>query len=305
MTTKKDLVVKSNQLILASYSLTLVEQRLILMAIVTAREKDTEVTAETLLKVRAEDYAKHFNVTRQAAYMALAEATETLFNRRVKVEVFDPERDAMRPLSVRWLTGVDYDSGEGMITVRFGLELIPHITRLEASFTSYELKQISDLKSGYAIRLYELLIKWRVSGKTPVMPLESFREQIGLLTDEYKRMGDFKKNVLDLAVQQINLFTDIHVTYEQIKAGRTITGFSFQFKPKDKGIVLNPESMQIQDADKAQRYVAGLAGMELMLFKDLKKKSPEMTEEKIRKIAKKQNVSELTVIQNLIDQLSE
>ena len=82
MTTKKDLVVKSNQLILASYSLTLVEQRLILMAIVTAREKDTEVTAETLLKVRAEDYAKHFNVTRQAAYMALAEATETLFNRR-------------------------------------------------------------------------------------------------------------------------------------------------------------------------------------------------------------------------------
>jgi len=227
-----------------------------------------------------------------------------LFNRRVKVEVFDPERDAMRPLSVRWLTGVDYDSGEGMITVRFGLELIPHITRLEASFTSYELKQISDLKSGYAIRLYELLIKWRVSGKTPVMPLESFREQIGLLTDEYKRMGDFKKNVLDLAVQQINLFTDIQVTYEQIKAGRTITGFSFQFKPKDKGIVLNPESMQIQDADKAQRYVAGLAGMELMLFKDLKKKSPEITEDKIRKIAKKQNVSELAVIQNLIDQMS-
>ena len=62
--------------------------------------------------------------------------------------------------------------------------------------------------------------------------------------------------------------------------------------------------MQIQEADKAQHYVAGLAGMELMLFKDLKKKSPEMTEEKIRKIAKKQNISELAVIQNLIDQMS-
>ena len=49
---------------------------------------------------------------------------------------------------------------------------------------------------------------------------------------EYKAMGDFKKFVLDLAVKQINEYTDITVKYEQHKKGRTITGFTFTFKYK-------------------------------------------------------------------------
>ena len=68
---KSGLVVKSNELIRASYSLGLVEQRLILMAIVTARETNHGITADTLLEIRAMDYAQLFNVTKQAAYMAL------------------------------------------------------------------------------------------------------------------------------------------------------------------------------------------------------------------------------------------
>jgi plasmid replication initiation protein len=47
-------------------------------------------------------------------------------------------------------------------------------------------------------------------------------------------MGDFKKFVLDLAVKQINEYTDITVKYEQHKKGRTITGFTFTFKYKNK-----------------------------------------------------------------------
>lgn len=304
MSLKKTLVVKSNQLILASYSLNLVEQRLILMAIVTARETTTHVTAETLLKVRADDYARHFKVSRQTAYQALTDAAETLFNRRVKLDVFDPDKGAVRPLSVRWLTGVDYEVGEGTIVVRFGLEIIPHITDLEANFTSYELKQVAGLTSAYAIRLYELLIKWRVKTKTPVTPLEEFREQIGLLDHEYRRMGDFKKNVLDLAVQQINLLTDIDVSYEQHKNGRNITGFSFELKPKkNKTVLINPvDIMQTQKA--APQFSAGLAGLELIMFNKLKKLDSSMTESKVRKQAAEDDTSELIVIQDLIEQLS-
>ena len=45
-------------------------------------------------------------------------------------------------------------------------------------------------------------------------------------------MSDFKKRVLDLAVSQINEHTDITVNYEQHKAGRIITGFTFKLKKK-------------------------------------------------------------------------
>jgi plasmid replication initiation protein len=95
---------------------------------------------------------------------------------------------------------------------------------------------VSSLTSGYAVRLYELLIAWRSTGKTPIFEVASFREQLGLGANEYKTMSDFKKRVLDLALAQINAHTDITVTYEQHKRGRVIVGFSFKFKhkkPKD------------------------------------------------------------------------
>ena len=40
---------------------------------------------------------------------------------------------------------------------------------------------------------------------------------------------NFKKHVLDFAVNQVNEFTDINVCYEQHKDGRTINGFTFNF----------------------------------------------------------------------------
>jgi plasmid replication initiation protein len=230
------LVVKDNSLIQASYTLGLVEQRLMLLAIVGARETGHGIDAETLLTVRAEDYAKHFGVARQTAYQALADAVETLFNRRATVDVYDKRKDKMRPMTVRWVTAMQYEENEACITLRFGHEVVPLITRLEANFTSYELQQITGLKSAYAVRLYELLMQWKVAGKTPLFELNEFRNQLGIVESEYQRMDVFKRRVLDISVNQINENTDINVTYEQHKKGRVITGFSFKFKQKSKVI---------------------------------------------------------------------
>ena len=68
--------------------------------------------------------------------------------------------------------------------------------------------------------------------KTPIILLDEFRQKLGVLPDEYSRMFDFKKYVLDMAVKQINANTDINIVYEQHKNGRTISGFSFSFKQK-------------------------------------------------------------------------
>ena len=58
--------------------------------------------------------------------------------------------------------------------------------KLEEKFTRYELKQISQLTSVYSIRLYELLIRWRSTGKLYV-PIADLREKLGLLEDEDRK----------------------------------------------------------------------------------------------------------------------
>ena len=93
---------------------------------------------------------------------------------------------------------------------------------------------MSNLTSKYAIRLYELLIAWREVGKVPQIELPEFRNRLGVSDNEYTAMNNFKSRVLEPSIKQINEHTDITVTYEQHKKGRTITGFSFKFKQKQQ-----------------------------------------------------------------------
>lgn len=280
-----ELVVKDNRLIEASYSLGVVEQRLMLLAIVGARETGEGITPETLLTVRAEDYAKHFNVERQTAYQALQEAVETLFNRRATVDVYDKRREKMRPMVVRWVTAMQYEEQQACVTLRFGIEVVPLITRLEQNFTSYELQQIAGLKSAYAIRLYELLMQWKAASKTPAFELQHFRKQLGLLEGEYKTMVNFKTRVLELALKQINEHTDITVSYEQHKTGRAITGFSFSFKPKKAEKPAKAKKSE-QPKDKQKQNLAW-GTSENHLFKQLQQKCPGLNKGYVEELAHK------------------
>ena len=227
------LVVKSNELIRASYTLSTVEQRIILMSIITARDI-SDITPDTLCRIKVTDYAELYEVSPQTAYEALKEAAEVMFNRRVTIQIYDDVLKKKVPLAVRWLSGMNYLQQEGIVTVRFSKELIEHITEVYENFTKYKIENIANLSSQYAIRLYELLVSWRTAGKTPVFELQEFRSQLGLEPNEYDRIQNFKQRVLDNALEQVNENTDITASYEQHKAGRTITGFSFTIKAKKK-----------------------------------------------------------------------
>ena len=228
-----ELVVKDNALMNASYNLDLVEQRLILLAIVEARESGKGINANDPLTVHAESYINQFGVARQTAYQALKDACDNLFARQFSYQEIN-ERGNTENVRSRWVSEVRYVDAEATVKLIFAPVVIPLITRLEERFTQYEMKQISELSTGYAIRLYELLICWRTTGKTPVIELSEFRQKMGVLDSEYQRMHDLKKRVLEPALEQINEHTDITATYEQHKKGRTITGFSFKFKQKKK-----------------------------------------------------------------------
>ena len=73
--------------------------------------------------------------------------------------------------------------------------------------------------------LYELLICWRTTGKTPIIELTDFRQKIGVLENTYQAMNDLKKRVLEPALKQVNEHTDITASYEQHKKGGQSQGF--------------------------------------------------------------------------------
>lgn len=228
------LVVKDNALIEASFNLSLVEHRLMLLAIVEAREI-IDLTSSTQIEVRAERYAKQFHIHEKEAYRALKSACDLLFERRFSY--IDKYKGDKLIKKVRWVSEIGYLDNQGCVLINLSDTVIGLISRLEEQFTRYYLNQVSDFKSKYSLRLYELVIKWLANGCTQKYELMDLRAKLGLSDTEYKTMSLFKVNVIDKAVSEINKKTDITVSYEQFKLGRTITHILFklnQKQPKEK-----------------------------------------------------------------------
>lgn len=226
-----DLVVKSNRLNTVIQNLSLIEVRLMQLAVIDSRETQRGLSADSPLRISAKRYAGCFGVDIDTAYDVLAAAVSTLFDRRFS---FVNERD--NQVKTRWVSQVEYLVGEGAIEIILTPAVVNEITRidgLKTFFTKYLLSQTASLKSVYSLRLYELLVQWRHSQKTPIFDLEIFRGQLGLEDNEYRRMSDFKRRVLDAAVSEINDKTDLKISYEQEKRQSTIIGFKFKVLTKD------------------------------------------------------------------------
>ncbi|WP_020560599.1 replication initiation protein RepM [Thiofilum flexile] len=275
-----DLVIKHNALINASYTLTLVEQRLILLGIVSARTSSTKITSDSVLEIHASQYINQFNVEKHSAYEALKVAATELFKREFNYQ--GTKEGKTKYVKSRWVSRIAYIDDLAQVEIVFAPDVIPLITELENRFTQYELEQVSKLSSSYAVRLYELLIAWRSTGKTPVTTLGDLRNRLGILNSEYIRMSDFKRRVLDLAIDQINEHTDITASYEQHKQGRVITGFSFTFKfkkPKKQKTSINTEletvdvPMTPEEAQAAQKRLMAAMPRELKEFDGFKRPS--------------------------------
>ena len=227
------IVSKANAFIESAYTINLVAQRVIVLAIIEAREQGSMSEIGGIHRIQASDYQKHFECDKTTSYRSLKSACESLY----ESEFIWSDKDAKgqhRVNKSRFVQRASYSEGGGYVEVMFGNDVIPLITRLSEKYTEYELKQIKDLNSIYALRIFEILMQWFSVGKTPPIAIGDLRARLGIEEHQYKTMGNFKNRVLDHAIKEINKNTNITATYDQHKEGRNIVAFTFKFKVKAK-----------------------------------------------------------------------
>jgi len=223
------LVVKSNHIIEASYRLSVAEQRILLTAISRLR-RGQYLTDATLYSVSAAEIADMCGTSMEGAYRDLSAAAERLFERRITILKHpDGSRQHERQVT-RWVQDVVYKPGEGRVEFRFGKTILPYLSELTEQFTRYALSDVAKMTSAYAIRLFEILIQWDSIGKRE-LEIDQLREWLQL-EDRYSSIKDFKKWVVDPAVEQINEHSPLTVTWDQRKTGRKVTHLIFTFERK-------------------------------------------------------------------------
>lgn len=217
------LVVKSNDLVSANYTLNLNEQKMALYAI-SKLDKDNKNF--NFIDLNIKEFIELLDIT-DRNYEQIRNIARGLRRKEIIIDT-----DKFEYIT-GWFSGVTFDKSNGDITIRFDDDLIPYLLKLKERFTRYELKNILSLKSAYSIRLYELLKQYETIGKRE-FKLEKLKECLGLEKEEYSRIYDFERWVLKVAKEEINNNTDISINYEKIKTGRRITSILFKIESKDQ-----------------------------------------------------------------------
>ena len=112
----------------------------------------------------------------------------------------------------------------------------PHPLRLKLHnprvYAKLNLRLQNQFTSKYALILWELCFDYfdtdRGQGETPFIPLETFRELIGLENDEYPMFKELNRNVIKPAIKEINELTNYLVEVEQKRLSRRIAELKFR-----------------------------------------------------------------------------
>ena len=99
-------------------------------------------------------------------------------------------------------------------------------------YAKLNLRLQNQFKSRYALVLWELCFDYfdtdRDQGETPFIPLQTFRELMGIEADEYRTFKALNRDVIKPAIKETNDLTDYHVEVEQKRLGRKIAELKFR-----------------------------------------------------------------------------
>ena len=223
--------VVSNRMILARSSFS-VPQRKVLAAVIESaapylrneiskakgKELEYEVGVLDTSKIRY----KARDICRPEDYGELRKALEELTDR--KTTVIETED---RYIYSRLVLKAVFEPRSEEFEILIDTELFGLLFDLSTGYTTYQTRVILSFSSIYAMRIYEVLAKWR-GKKNFYVSVDELR-RLTDTEDKYPQTFDLKKRVLDTAKTLLDTseITDLRFDYKERKKGRKVVGFDF------------------------------------------------------------------------------
>lgn len=221
-----DHVNESKVLSQSRYDLSRDEGRVLMMGIERSTRTDsansTHDTNEYWFDVA--DYADVFGLSRDEALKDIKAALDRLYERSVFVK-----HDGGIEEKYRWIGSVLKNKAIGMYGFAFWPDILPFVNDLKEQI-ALPTSWLAGIKKGENNRLlkwiYEVLYEEQL-----YLTVEDMRYRLDLQNKgSYKIYNNFKRRILEPAVENINQITPLEVEYREVKKGRAIVGVQFTWK---------------------------------------------------------------------------
>ncbi|MCB2307400.1 replication initiation protein [Clostridium estertheticum] len=212
-------IYQSNKLIEASYSFTVLEQKLIRLLASMITKDDVDLKE---YQFSATDLSNTLNIHKRNIYRELDSVTDKLMARFIKMKNDDTQEfDKFHLIKTAKLR-------KGILTLKIDEDMKDFYLKLNW-YTKYQLKNIMQFKSTYSFRLYELLKQYEGIGNRSIT-IDNLRVGLDIEKKQYPKYSNLKQKVINVALNEINTKTDIIFDYEEIKTGRKVTSIKFNIK---------------------------------------------------------------------------
>ena len=243
---------KGNLLITAKYRSSLLENKLLAIALANIQNSYEDDNGNLISELKASEIKKLMGDSSNSIYRHLEPIAQQMTGRTIGMK--DPEREIFDYKSV--VTHAHYENGT--FTIEFNHLLKDQIIDIQNKYTVLNLPTMLLFKSVYSFRLYELLKSmsyipkgqkrneedknWELKFQLSELKLElgvvnansdrvqkilsnkkhpNYDEAVKAAPEQvFEQYRDFKRRVLDVAVSEINEKTEINVEYETLKSGR-------------------------------------------------------------------------------------
>lgn len=257
-----EIVVVDNSLVTSAYHLTLNEQRLILCALKKI-EPMVEIGENQAFYISRDDFIE-LGVNPDIVAQEIRQATKDLMKKSATVktplgtlempwlfEVLRFDKNAEQKLRERYRNPDDYNdyiralrlhnlidsfthrANENIVArVVFHPKILPLLSNLKQNFTQFSIQDVAEFKSTYTHRIYQLMMQWKSTGYVKIS-IDDLRFML-VLGLKYPLFADFKKRVIDVAIDEINEKSPYNVQCEFIKKGRKFVAIELRFALKEK-----------------------------------------------------------------------
>lgn len=213
-------VTKSNYLLEARYKLPVQAQKLVL-ACLGKIDPRNEIPREIIMT--ASEFSELMGIDIKNAHRELYKAADKLYQSDILIHENGEE------IELRWVQEKAKKlKGEAAVRLVWSDRVLRYISQIRGNFTSYKLRNIADLQSAHSIRIYELLMRFTDTGDREIF-LDDFKSILGI-SDKYPEFKVLNRDVIKLAIKELNQRSDLIITCTPIKRGRTVEKLRFEFK---------------------------------------------------------------------------
>lgn len=218
MEAREKQVRKANQLIQQSrFNLTTQQQKIVIYLISQISPFDKEFKEYTF-DIR--DFCEICGIDENNGgnYSDLKEQIKTIADKSAWIELNDNEETL-----IRWIEKPKILKNSGIIKIRLDEDLKPYLLQLRANYTEYDIIYTLNFKSKYSIRLYELIKSVHyddLSEYEKTFTVQELKKLLG--AEKYSRYNHFKDRALEIAIREVNTFSDKFIKYKTQRQGRNI-----------------------------------------------------------------------------------